>query len=60
MALKFEIISTFTYYGSLEIEKLIKIVFSAQIGSSQTLEAGECDFDQLCFAYSHGELFARS
>ena len=32
--------STFTYYGSLEIEKLIKIVLSAKIGSSQALEAG--------------------
>ena len=53
-------ISTFTYYGSLEIEKLIKIVFWAQIGSSQALEAGWCDFDSFCFAYSHGKLFARS
>ena len=52
--------STFTNYGSLEIEKLIKIVFWAQIGSSQALEAGKCDFDQFCFAYSHGKLFARS
>ena len=37
--------STFTYYGSLEIEKLIKIVYWAQIGSSQALEAEKCDFD---------------
>ena len=52
--------STFTYYGSLEIEKLIKIVIWAQIGCSQALEAGKCDFDSFCFAYSHGKLFARS
>ena len=51
---------TFTYYGSLEIEKLIKIVFWAQIDSRQALEAGKCDFDSFCFAYSHGKLFARS
>ena len=50
---------TFTYYRSLEIEKLIKIVFWAQIDSSQALEAGKCDFDSFCFAYSHGKLFAR-
>ena len=52
--------STFTYYWSLEIEKLIKIVFWAQIGSSQALEAGKCDFDSFCFAYSHRKLFARA
>ena len=52
--------STFTYYGSLEIEKLTKIVFWAQIGRSQALEAGKCDFDQFCFANSHGKLFAQS
>ena len=52
--------STFTYCGSLEIEKLLKIVFWAQIGSSQALEAGECDFDSFCFAYSLGKLFART
>ena len=51
--------SAFTYYGSLEIEKLIKIVFQAQIGGSQGLEAGYCDFDSFRFAYSHGKLFAR-
>ena len=37
--------STFTYYGSLEIEKLLKIFFLGQIGGSQEAEAGECDFD---------------
>ena len=38
-------LGTFTYYGSLKIEKLLKIVFLAQIGSSQDAEAGKCDFD---------------
>ena len=32
----------------------MKIVFSAQIGSSQALEAGECDFDQFCSLTSTG------
>ena len=32
--------STFTYQGSLEIEKLLKIFFFAQIGSSQEAEGG--------------------
>ena len=53
-------ILTFTYYGSLEIEKLIKIVLWAQIGISQALEAGKCDFDSFCLAYTRGKVFARS
>ena len=52
------VLSTFTYYGSLESKKLIKILFWAQIGSSQALEEGWCDFDSFCSAYSHGKLFA--
>ena len=54
------ILGTFTYYGSLEIEKLIKIVFWAQIGSSRGIEAGKCDFDSFCFAHSHGKHISRS
>ena len=42
---------TFTYYGSLKIEKLLKIVFLAKIGSSQDADAWKCDFDTFCFTY---------
>ena len=51
--------STFTYYGSLEIEKLLKI-FWGQIGSSQEAEAGECDFDSFCLAHSLGNFLAQT
>ena len=50
--------STFTYYVSLKIEKLLKIFFGGQIGSSQEAEAGECDFDSFCFAHSRRNFFA--
>ena len=52
--------STFTYYGSLEIEKLLKIFFLSQIGSSQEAEAGECDFDLFCLAHSLGKFLAQT
>ena len=50
--------STFTYYGSLKIEKLLKIFFWDQIGGSQEAEAGECDFDSFCVAQSCGSFLA--
>ena len=52
--------STFTYYRSLKIEKLLKFVFLVQIGSSQDAEVGKSDFDSLCFAYLYAKLFART
>ena len=45
---------TFTYYGSLINEKLLKIFFWGQIGSSQEAEVGECNFDSFCLAHLRG------
>ena len=49
--------STFTYYGLLDIEKLLKIFFWGQIGSSQEPEARECDFDAFCLDHSLGKFW---
>ena len=46
--------------GSLKIESWSKSYFLAQIGSSQDAEAGRCNFDSFCFAYSHRKLFVRT
>ena len=52
--------STFTYNGSLKIEKLLKIFFWCQIGRNQEAKAGECDIDSFCLAHLRGKFLART
>ena len=52
--------STFTYNGSLKIEKLLKIFFFGQISRNKEAKAGECDIDSFSVAHLHGKIFART
>ena len=52
--------STFTYYGSLKIEKLLKIFFWGQIGRNQEAKAGQCNIDPFCLAHLRGKFLART